>query len=123
MHRLARIEMLILALTALAVVAALALGGVRPLGIALAGAAAWLDFVLIRQLGTAVLIRRPPLSWLVPLALTKSLLLLLIPSAALLLPAGPVDGLSFAVGVSALPLAIVIDATLPLPAAAIPEES
>jgi len=122
MHRLARVEMLILALTALAVVAALGLDGGRPLGIALAGAVAWLDFVLIRQLGTAVLIRRPPLAWLVPLALTKSLLLLLIPAAALLLPAGPVDGLSFAVGVSTLPLAIVVDAALPLRAGATPEE-
>jgi len=115
MERLARIETLIIALTAGAAATALALGGPLPLGIALAGAAAWLDFVLIHQLGKAALTRRPALSWLVPMAIAKSLLLVLIPAAALLAPPGHVDGLSFAIGVTTLPAAIVLDCLLPPP--------
>jgi len=104
-----------LALTAVVAAAALGAGRLRPLGIALGGGAATLDLVLIRRLVVAALIRRPPLSRVVSVAFAKSLLLILVPAAALLLPATLVDGLSFAVGVSALPLAVVVDALLPAP--------
>ena len=103
-------------LTIFAVAVALGLGISRPLGIALAGGAALLDFVLIRRLAAAALIRRPQLSSLVPMALAKSLVLILVPAAALLLPSALIDGVSFATGASALPLAVVLDAMLPLPA-------
>lgn len=116
-HRLGRIEGLILSLTTVAAVVALALDGGRPLGIALGGAAAYLDFVLIRVLVGTALSRRPSPALAVPLALAKSLLLVAIPATALLLPADLIDGVSFALGVSALPAAIVTDALLPLPAA------
>jgi hypothetical protein len=49
----------------------------------------------------------------VPLALLKSLALIAIPAGALALPANVIDGPSFAVGVTMLPLAIVIDACAP----------
>jgi hypothetical protein len=42
--------------------------------------------------------------------------LLAIPATALLLPAALVDGVSFAIGVTALPAAVVVDAFRPLPA-------
>jgi hypothetical protein len=113
MDRLARIELRILALTTIAAGASLAFGVARPLGIVLAGAIAWLDFVLLRRLGAAALVRRPPVSRLVPMALAKSLLLVSLAAAALLVPHGPIDGLSFAIGVTTLPLAIVLEATLP----------
>jgi hypothetical protein len=114
-RRLDRIEGLVLTLTSAGAGTSLALGVGRPLGIVLAGAAAWLDFVLIRRLATAALVRRPAVSRLVPMALAKSLLLILVPAAALHLPPTVVDGWSFAVGVSCLPLAIVLDAALPVP--------
>lgn len=113
--RLTRIEILVLTLTTLAAASALALGGVRPFGIVLGGGAALLDLILIRLLATEALLRRPAPSRIVPLALAKSLVLLAIPALALLLPRGLVDGLSFAVGVSALPLAVVVEAFLPEP--------
>lgn len=113
--RLARIELLILSLAAGAAALASALGVARPFGIALAGGAAWFDFVLIRRLATAALARRPPLSRLVPMALAKSLVLILLAAGALLLPTTLIDGPSFAIGVTALPLAIVLDAALPAP--------
>jgi hypothetical protein len=115
-HRLVRIEGLILSLTTIAAALALAAGG-RPLGVVLGGGAAFLDFVLIRMLVATALSRRPSPTLAVPLALMKSLLLVAIPATALLLPAELVDGVSFAVGVSMLPLAIVADALWPLPAA------
>jgi hypothetical protein len=113
---LVRIEGLILSLTTVAAALALASGG-RPLGVVLGGGAAFLDFVLIRMLVAAALSRRPSPGLAVPLALMKSLLLVAIPATALLLPADLVDGVSFAAGVSMLPLAIVADALWPLPAA------
>lgn len=113
--RLTRIEGLIVSLTALAAGAALGFGLSRPLGVVLGGAMALLDFALIRRLGAAALALRPPVARLVPLALTKSLLLVVVPAAALLVPGRFVDGVSFAVGVSALPLAVVVDAMLPSP--------
>ena len=122
MERLPRIEMLIVAFTTVAAAAALVLGGARPLGIGLGGAAAWLDFALLHQLGKAALVRRPRLAWLAPMAIAKSLLLVLIPATALLAPPGYVDGVSFAVGVTMLPVAIVVDCVLPVTAVA-PEES
>ncbi len=115
-HRLVRIEGLILSLTTVAAVLAAASGG-RPLGVVLGGGAAFLDFVLIRMLVATALSRRPSPTLAVPLALTKSLLLVAIPATALLLPAELVDGVSFAAGVSMLPLAIVADAFWPLPVA------
>jgi hypothetical protein len=114
--RLARIELLILSLAASAAALALAFGVSRPLGIVLAGGWAWLDFVLIRRLAAAALARRPPLSLLVPMAVAKSLVLILVPASALLLPRTLIDGVSFAIGVTTMPLAIVIDASLPAPA-------
>lgn len=113
--RLTRIETLIVSLTMLATAAALGCGLSRPLGIVLGGGTALLDFVLIRRLGAAALMHRSPVTRLVPMALAKSLLLVAVPAAALLLPHAVIDGVSFAVGVSALPLAIVVDATLPAP--------
>lgn len=114
--RLARIEFLIWSLAILAAALAGALGVGRPIGIVLAAGAAWLDFWLIRRLGTAVLSRRLPLSRLVPMALAKSLILIPLGAGAVLLPPALIDGPSFAIGVSALPLAIVLDAALPAPA-------
>jgi hypothetical protein len=95
---------------------ALASGRGRPLGIALGGGAALLDFVLIRWLAAAAMARGATVARAVPIALAKSLLLLAIPATALLLPAALVDGVSFAIGVTALPAAVVVDAFRPLPA-------
>jgi hypothetical protein len=113
--RLARIQALVALLTATAAGGALASGHGRPLGIALGGGAALLDFVLIRWLAASAMARGATVARVVPLALAKSLLLLVIPASALLLPAALVDGVSFAIGVSALPAAVVVDALLPLP--------
>jgi hypothetical protein len=113
-QRLARIELLMISLTATAAVATLALGMTRPLGIVLGGGAALLDFTMIRRLGAAALVRRAPLSRVVSMALTKSVVLLAVPAAALLLPREVVDGISFAIGVTTLPIAVVIDACLPV---------
>ena len=116
-YRLDRIETLILSMAAAAAVLAGVLGVSRPAGIALAGGAAWLDFVLIRRLGAAMLEQRPSPALLVPMALAKSLILVGLGAGAMFLPPELIDGLSFAIGVSALPLAIVLDAALPIPAA------
>jgi hypothetical protein len=116
--RLARIQMLIVVVTVLAVAAAIGVGIGRPIGIALAGAVVFVDFVVLRGLAAAVLIRRPRTPTLVGLALAKSLLLLVVPAAAVLLPPTVIDGASFAAGVSALPIAIVLDAFLGTPAVA-----
>ena len=104
-----------MSLTISAAALALAAGMFRPVGIALAGGWAWLDFLLIRRLATAAVERRPPLALLAPMAVAKSLVLILVPACALLLPRALIDGVSFAIGVTALPLAIVIDAALPAP--------
>jgi hypothetical protein len=114
-QRLARIELLIATTTAVLVALALMTGMARPLGILFGGAAAWLDFVLIRKLAAAALVRRPPMAQVVSMALVKSLVLLAVPAAALLLPPSMIDGLSFAAGVTALPLAIVLDASATVP--------
>jgi hypothetical protein len=114
-HRLIRIEGLILSLTTLAVACALVIGGVRPLGIVLGGGAAFLDFVLIRVLVEAAVSRPRGVAWAVPLAFAKSILLVAVPASVLLLPTALIDGVSFALGVSTLPVAIVADAFLPLP--------
>ena len=114
-RRLARIEILTLSLATLAAATAYGFGCFRPTGIALGGGAAVLDFLLIRKLATAALRRRAPVTRVVPLALAKSLVLLAVPALALLLPPAVVDGVSFAVGVSALPSAVVMDALLPMP--------
>jgi hypothetical protein len=113
--RLARIQAFLALLTATAVAVSLASGHGRPLGVALGGGAALLDFVLIRRLAASAMARGTSVARVMPLALAKSLLLLAIPASALLLPATLVDGLSFAIGVSALPAAVVGDALLPLP--------
>lgn len=117
--RLTRIHVLTATLAVLACTFARALGVTRPLGVALGAGAAWLDFLLLQRLASAALARRPPLARLVPLALAKSIVLLVVPATALLLPSDLVDGVSFAIGVSALPVAIVVDASLPLPARAV----
>lgn len=114
-QRLARIEFFTASITVALAAAALATGVALPLGIALGGGAAWLDFVLIRKLAAAALVRRPPMPQVVSMALLKSLVLLAIPAAALLLPSSLIDGVSFAAGVTALPLAVVVDASLSVP--------
>ena len=117
MYRLNRIEVVTLTLVIMAAVTGQVLGIVRPLGVAMGGGAAVLDFVILRRLAMAALLRRGSVRRIVPLALAKSLVLLAIPAFALLLPVGLVDGISFATGVSALPSAIVIDVLLPVPMA------
>jgi hypothetical protein len=112
-ERLARIEFLVTSLTLLGIAAAAATGVARPFGVALGGGAALLDFVLIRRLAVMAFARRPALSRIVPMALLKSVVLLAIPGLALLVPASLVDGLSFAIGVTTLPAAVVLDACWP----------
>jgi uncharacterized membrane protein len=113
-QRLIRIEWLITSLTLVAATAALASSAVPPLGIALGGTAALFDFTMLRRLGAATLTRHMPVRRLVSMAIAKSLLLLLIPATALLLPRSLVDAVSFAIGVTTLPVAVVLDACLPL---------
>jgi len=86
-----------------------------PTGIVLGGFAAWLDFAVIKELVSSMLVRRPSPSHIVPMALAKSLILVSVPAGALLLPTSVVDGVSFAIGVTALPVAVVIDACLAAP--------
>jgi hypothetical protein len=112
--RLTRIEALVVALTATTALVAVCFSGLRPLGIILGGAGAWLDFVVIRRLVTFAFSNRPALTHVVPMALAKSFALIAVPAVALLLPASLVDGVSFAIGVTALPAAVVIDALNPL---------
>ena len=97
-QRLIRIEWLITSLTLLASAAALASGATRPFGGMLGGT------------------RHTPLGRIVSMALAKSLVLLAIPASALLLPHSLIDAVSFAIGVTALPVAVVLDACLPLAA-------
>lgn len=109
-----RVELWIAGLTAAGALAALVAGGPPPLGIVLGGGAAWLDFTAIRRLIAAAFLRHGAAARVVPLALVKSLVLIVIPAAALLVSHEWVDGMSFAIGVTTLPLAIVIAAlTLP----------
>lgn len=115
--RLARIQTGMLVLTASFAGLALASGLTLPFGIVLGGAAAWLDFVVIKNLASAMFVRRPSPTHVVPMALTKSLVLVAIPGCALFLPPTLVDGASFALGVTTLPLAIVIDALRAIPEA------
>lgn len=113
--RLARIQTVMLILTASFAAVALVSGASLPGGIVLGGAAAWLDFVVIKSLASVMLLRRPSPAHVVPMALTKSLALVAVPGCALFLPGTLVDGVSFALGVTTLPLAIVIDALRALP--------
>lgn len=111
--RLVRIQSLVLSLTAVVALIALCWRFTPPFGIVLGGLAAWLDFVVIKGLGTAMIARRPNTAHIFPLALAKSFVLIAVPACALLMPTATVDGVSFAVGVTTLPAAIVIDALLP----------
>lgn len=111
--RLTRIQVLILMLTTVATIIAMMSGQIRPLGVVLGGGAAWLDFVAIKGLASLMVARKTKLEGVVPLAMLKSGVLLAIPGVALFLPGALVDGPSFALGVTALPLAIVADACLP----------
>jgi len=115
-ERLARIEWLMTSLTLGGAAAALAFGVARPLGIAFGGGAALLDFIMIRRLASAALARRVPIQHVVAMALLKSVILLAVPASALLLPGSLVDGVSFAIGVTTLPVAVVIDSCLPIAA-------
>lgn len=113
--RLRRIPTLTLGISVLVAVAA-TIGGLTPgTGVLIGGLAAWLDFVVIRELASSMLGRNVVKSHLVPMALAKSFALILVPAMALLLPSSLVDGVSFAVGVTALPVAIVLDACLGAP--------
>ena len=114
MERLLRIELLVLSLTTVATVVAAASEVVRPLGIAFGGGMALLDLWVIRRLGAAALGRQAAVGRLVPLAFVKSLALLAVPAVALWLPSRMIDGVSFALGVTALPVAIVLDALTPI---------
>lgn len=113
--RLVRIQNLVLSLTAVLAVGSLVSGLALPLGIVLGGAAAWLDFVVIRSLASAMLVRRPSVAHVVPMALAKSFVLVAIPGCALWLPSSLVDGVSFAIGVTTLPLSVVVDAMRGIP--------
>jgi len=113
--RLDRIQWFVLSLTTLMTLIALASGFATPLGIVVGGIAAWLDFVVIRGLATALVTHSPTKAHIVPLALAKSFVLVSIPAIALFLPRTVVSGMSFAIGVTILPAAIVLDACLAVP--------
>ena len=113
-ERLARIEWLITTFTLAAAAVALGCGFARPLGIALGGGAALLDFAMIRRIGAAALARRAAMPRVVSMAFVKSAVLLAVPAIALLAPGTLVDGLSFAIGVTTLPIAVVVDACVPI---------
>lgn len=113
--RLRRIETLVLVLSAICALGA-GLSKLTPAaGVVIGGFAVWLDFVVIRELATGMLTRNVPKSHLLPMALAKSLALILVPALALFLPSRVVDGVSFAIGVTTLPLAIVVDACMAPP--------
>jgi len=111
--RLLRIQGLVLSLTTGLALAALCSGITPPFGIVLGGLAAWLDFVVIKGLASAMIVRRPTTAHILPMALAKSFVLVAVPASALFLPTSVVSGVSFAVGVTTLPAAVVIDAFLP----------
>ena len=113
--RLNRIQGLVLSLTTLMTLVALASGLTTPLGIVFGGMAAWLDFVVIKGLGAALVTHSPAKAHIVPLAVAKSFVLVSVPAIALFLPGTVVSGMSFAIGVTALPAAIILDACLAVP--------
>lgn len=115
--RLDRIQGFVLSLTTLTTLIALASGFATPLGIVVGGIAAWLDFVVIRGLATALVNHSRAKANIVPLAMAKSFALVSIPAIALFLPRTVVSGMSFAIGVTILPAAIVLDACLAVPEA------
>lgn len=114
--RLRRIQTLVPLLSAFTALLVGCSGVTTPTGVLIGGVAAWLDFVIIKELSSAILVRRMAKGHIVPMAFAKSLILVLLPAAALVLPTNVVDGVSFAVGVTTLPVAIVIDACLGIPA-------
>jgi hypothetical protein len=111
--RLARIQGLVLLLTTVMAAISTCSGLTHPLGIALGGIAAWLDFVVIKELVSAMIVHRPASAHILPMALAKSFVLVAFPAFALFLPSSVVNGVSFALGVTALPASVVIDALLP----------
>jgi len=113
--RLKRIQALMTSLIVIAGASAHASGSTPVSGVLIGGLAVWLDFVVIKKLAGAMLIRGVATSFIVPMALAKSLVLVSVPAVALLLPRSLVDGVSFAIGVTTLPMAVVIDACLPVP--------
>lgn len=113
--RLKRIQSLVLFLSAFCAVGAQLSGLTPATGVLVGGFAVWLDFVVIKELAGAMLVRNVPRRHLVPMAMAKTLALILVPAMALLLPHTVVDGVSFAVGVTTLPLAVVIDACFEVP--------
>ena len=113
--RLNRIQGLVLSLTTLMTLVTLVSGLTTPLGIVFGGMAAWLDFVVIKGLAAALVAHSPARAHIVPLAVAKSFVLVSIPAIALFLPSTLVSGMSFAIGVTALPAAIVLDACLAIP--------
>ncbi len=113
--RLKRIQALVLLSTVVASLIAQRSALACPSGIAIGGLAAWLDFVVIKRLAAMILVRQVTKSHLVSMAFAKSLILVLVPASALLLPASVVDGVSFAIGVTMLPASIVIDTFLRAP--------
>lgn len=113
--RLRRIQSLVVFLSALCAVGARSSGLMPATGVLVGGFAVWLDFVVIRELVGAMLVRSVPRGHLVPMAMAKTLALVLVPAMALLLPRTIVDGVSFAIGVTTLPLAVMIDACFGVP--------
>ena len=113
--RLNRIQGLVLSLTTLMTLVTLVSGLTTPLGIVFGGMAAWLDFVVIRTLAAALVARSPAKAHIAPLAVAKSFVLVSVPAIALFLPGTVVTGMSFAIGVTSLPAAIVLDACLAIP--------
>jgi hypothetical protein len=65
--------------------------------------AAWMDFVVIKGLGAALVTHSPSQAHIVPLAVAKSFVLVSVPAIALFLTRTVVSGMSFAIGVTALP--------------------
>ena len=114
--RLQRIQMFVLLFTGVVAIAAQACSVTVPSGIVIGGLAAWLDFFVIKELAGMVLARKASTNHLASMAFAKSLVLVLVPAGALLLPARVVNGVSFAIGVTMLPVAIVVDACLRIPA-------
>jgi len=113
--RLNRIQGLVLSLTTLMTLVTLVSGLTTPLGIVFGGMAAWLDFVVIKGLAEALVAHRPAKAHIVPLAVAKSFVLVSVPAIALFLPGTVVSGMSFAIGVTTLPVAIILDACLAIP--------
>ena len=110
-----RIQRLVLSLTTLMTLVTLVSGLTTPLGIVFGGMAAWLDFVVIRGLAAALVAHSPAKAHIAPLAVAKSFVLVSVPAIALFLPGTVVSGMSFAIGVTALPAAIILDACLAIP--------